>query len=300
MIKTYSKVKKANAVNNSSVFRKQIVKSLKFLFGLKEYERFVMHRFLLSRYRALPDFIIAGCQKGGSTSLFKYLEQNQEISTSFTKEVNFFNRSYGRGINFYKSYFPLKINNGRLIGESTPDYMDNPYVPKRIYKSLPNVKLIFVLRNPIHRAYSHYQMTRSFGIKFENLSFKEALERENERISEIEKKLSDPNFYNEDYCYYNYLKKGLYSKQLLLWKEYFPEDQLLILQSEELFENPSRVMSQTEDFLGVKTSQIQTFKAYNTRSYDKINNDDLCFLRDYYRKPNEELFEIIGKRFNWD
>ena len=127
-------------------------------------DRFI--RNLSRNYRLLPDFLIIGYQKCGTTSLYNYLAQHTNIAPAGRKETHYFSISYWRGINWYKSYFPTiftkkkkggKTNGKFITGEASPQYIYHTYSLDRIQKTLPNVKLILLLRNPIDRAYSAYQ-----------------------------------------------------------------------------------------------------------------------------------------------
>ena len=151
--------------------------------------------------RVLPDFIVIGCQKCATTSLYDYLIQHPNISSATEKEIHFFDSNYNVGITWYRSFFPTvfskqfsKLRKEKFVtGEASPMYIFNPIVSKRILSILPNVKLIAILRNPIDRAYSHYNMQVKNG--YETLSFEEAIKNEEKRImGEREKEEQDENY----------------------------------------------------------------------------------------------------------
>lgn len=268
---------------------------------LKPYQRIIRHRQILSAFRSEPTFIIVGTQKGGTTSLFQYLKQHPDVATSYTKETHFFNRAYHQGISYYKAFFPFKYKTrGKEIGESSPDYIDNPYVPERIAKHYPNIKLIFLFRNPSTRAYSHYKMTCTFPDANENLPFEEAIFKEDERLKDIRSKMqTDNDFYDLKYCYFNYLSKGHYADQLKIWKKHFKDEQMLILRSEDLFENPESVYEVVLDFLKLKQIKLKSPKKYNSREYSEMSPEILSTLNNYYKAYNEEFYQLIRKRY-WD
>ena len=152
----------------------------------------------------LPDFLIIGAARSGTTSLYQYLTEHPSIIPGVGKEIYFFDKKFKKGINWYKSFFPTKfsmaiIKNKQktkcITGEATPRYLHYPHAPKRIFEFLPKIKLIVLLRNPIDRAYSHYQMEVSSGN--EELSFEESIEKEEERTKGIMEKMQcDENFYS--------------------------------------------------------------------------------------------------------
>ena len=129
--------------------------------------------------RQPPDFIIIGVQKGGTTSLNRYIRTHRDIGMSITGEVNFFSWRYIQGLEWYLAHFPLR-GEVPIVGVCSPSYLLHPRVPERVRDALPHVKLIALLRNPVDRAYSHYQMSFRKGI--EPLSFEEAIAAEPERL----------------------------------------------------------------------------------------------------------------------
>src|SRR5690242_6983741 len=166
-----------------------------------------LYRGLTSSIRLLPDFLIIGTQRGGTTSLYHYLEAHPCIGPSTTKEIHFFDRRVNKGIAWYRGHFPTRIEkyyverlHGRafITGEASPSYLFHPHVPRRIAKVLPHTKLIILLRNPIDRAYCQYYHSLELG--YETLSFEEAIQGEEERTArEREKMLKDEGY--ESYAY---------------------------------------------------------------------------------------------------
>ncbi|HEV2894458.1 MAG TPA: sulfotransferase, partial [Actinomycetota bacterium] len=141
--------------------------------------------------RLLPDYLIIGAQRAGTTSLHRYLIQHPGVRTTLrTKGVHFFDTAYGRGMSWYASRFPTKLTAWYVArrhgvelrtGEASPYYLFHPHVPARVAEHLPQVRLIALLRDPVGRAYSHYQHEVARG--FETLSFEEAIEAEPARLA---------------------------------------------------------------------------------------------------------------------
>ena len=129
--------------------------------------------------RILPSFLIIGAQRAGTTSLFRYLLAHPDVAGPsggdaavwWVKETHFFDEKYSKGLDWYRSFFPLDATRQRrrkrghdlLAGEATPYYMFHPAVPARAAATLPDVRLIALLRDPVERAYSHYQMMSRTG-----------------------------------------------------------------------------------------------------------------------------------------
>ena len=125
----------------------------------------------------LPTFIICGTQRGGTTTLYHYLKEHPQICMSEKKEVHYFDLNYHKSLQWYESHFKDCQNKKvKTIGEASPFYMYLREVPERIDETLPDVKLIFILRNPVDRAYSHYWHEVKLGVEY--LPFEEAIKRE--------------------------------------------------------------------------------------------------------------------------
>ena len=123
-------------------------------------------------WRSLPDFIILGAARCGTTTMYDLITSHPTIKPALRKEIGYFSTHYDFGTPWYKSNFPLSRDNV-ITGEATPRYLPDPKVPPRMAKLLPNTKLIILLRNPVDRAYSYYNMRRSQG--YDKMSFEESL-----------------------------------------------------------------------------------------------------------------------------
>jgi len=187
----------------------------------------------------LPNFIIGGAQKSGTTALRIYLTQHTEVYM-VNKEIHFFDNdeNYKKGIEWYEKFFD-GWKGEKAVGEKTPEYLYDERVPERLYKVLPNVKLIFVFRNPVDRAYSHYWHNMRSGQ--ETLSFEKALEKEEKRIKNPEcKKI------------HSYKDKGIYILQIKRYAEFFPKSQMLFILAENLKENREETLRKVLEFLEVE------------------------------------------------
>lgn len=255
-------------------------------------------RIITSPCRRLPDFIIFGCARSGTVALNRYLNQHPNISMASRKEVHFFNKNihHNQGQYWYRSFFPMKIFSKKLIvGESTPDYIYNPDVAKRIKKILPHVKLIVVLRNPIDRAYSHYQyMVRT---KRENISFEDAIESEQDRIKDEKIK---GIFDGDNYRAYSYLDRGVYIEQFQNWLNSFPKEQILIIKNENLEEKTESTLNEVFNFLGVEQKTILDTSKFNVGKYPTMKNETRLKLISFFKESNEKLEKFLGMKFDWD
>jgi hypothetical protein len=259
------------------------------------------YRELTAPMRGLPSVLIIGTQKGGTTSLFNYLVQHPDVLPPLGKEVHYFDFHYASGLNWYRGRFPYshRLRDGALTIDATPYYMMHPLAPQRAAQLLPDVKLVALLRNPIDRAFSHYQHEVRGGR--ESLSFAEALEREAERLAGEEERLrSDSQYYSWNHRRYAYTRRGLYLEQLRRWVQYFPRSQLLVLQSEWLFRDPPAASAEVYRFLGLRAYRLRKYETFLSGNYERGMPPELrAKLAKYFEPYNRELFEWLGEEFDW-
>lgn len=250
-----------------------------------------------------PNFYIIGVEKGGTSSLFGYLSEHPFINKPVTKEINFFNKYYFRGKNWYKVNFPFvfsRIFNQHVItGEASVRYFDYPHTIKRIKEFTPNAKFIALLRNPVERAFSEFSSTSRFGN--EKLTFREAINIEKERTDpEFEKMLKDESYYHENYFRFGYLRRGIYADTLKNWFDNFPKERFLILKSEDFFENPSKYYNKTLDFLDLPNWEIDEYKIWRKVNTSKLDFEMRQELKEFFKPHNKKLYSLIGKNFDWE
>jgi len=164
---------------------------------------------------------------------------------------------------------------------------------------LPHVKLIAILRNPIDRAYSHYQHGVRRGR--EHLSFEDSIQQETDRLQEeTEKLLQIDNYKSFNHFHFSYLSRGRYVEQLKRWWQYFPKEQLLLIKSEDFFEHPTAVIKKVLIFLGISDLnwEVQSKKRYQKADYGKMNSSTRQYLSEYFAPYNQELYELTGLRFD--
>ena len=251
--------------------------------------------------RSVPDFIVAGAMKSGTTSLFYYLQQHPHVIPSIIKQVRYFDGgrdpardNFTRGLNWYRSHFPLRTTLKRsrsITGEASPMTMFHPLAAHRIKEAIPDVKLIFSLRDPVERAISHYGHALRFGE--ETLSLEEALAAEAER-------LASASAYS--FVRHSYVARGMYARQLRTYLDLFPREQLLIVPFEDVESDPRAAMRGIYCFLSIAdhSSELDIKVRNRGNKHIDVAPETRARLRDLFRQPNSELFDLIGERFNWD
>jgi len=256
----------------------------------------------------LPNYLIIGAAKCGTSSLHEYLMQHPCVGKVLTKQLHFFDRYFERGPNWYKVCLPFTwkkfyveqfLKKNFATGEATAHYINHPLAPKRVQEILPNVKIIVMLRNPIDRAYSHYQM--EFNNKNEELSFEDAIVEEPKRIEGEKEKLErDTSYFSKNYPHRAYLDGSKYVEQLEKWLEYFPLEQFYFISTEDFNNNTSKIYHDTLVYLDLPKHDLLEYKKLRERKYVKMNPDTRKKLSEYFKPYNERLYSLIGKNFNWE
>jgi hypothetical protein len=269
-------------------------------------------RITTSPIRMMPDFIIIGAMRGGTTSLYSYMTDHPNIGPAYRKEIHFFDVQYRKGAAWYQAQFPSivqkyyteRVQKQRFItGESSPYYLFYPHAAKRIAKALPHVKLIVLLRNPVTRAYSHYYHEVAGG--HEKLTFEEAIAREEERIGQERGKIAcDEAYVSFSHRHFSYLARGIYVEQLKMWMNYFPREQFLILKSEDFYADPASGLKQTLEFMGLSTMGMKESKdEYEQLNITKPPKMEAALrkrLSAYFEPHNAQLYEYLGVNYGWD
>jgi hypothetical protein len=175
---------------------------------------------------ALPEFVIIGAQRSGTTSLYRHLADHPDVRVATGKELQFLSLHHGRGVRWYRAHFPVRPPSVRSF-EASPYYLFHPDAPGRAAAVLPQARFVAVLRDPVERAYSHYLHSRRQGV--EPLSFADALLAEPERLA--------AGRIRE----YSYVARGRYAEQLARWRRHVPAARLLVVRTEEVADDPARV-----------------------------------------------------------
>jgi Sulfotransferase domain len=241
-----------------------------------------------SENHVLPDYLIIGASKTGTSFLHRALRQHPAVYGG-AGEVHFFDWNYGRGVEWYRRRFPkeawrnsvLRSRGAFVTGEKTPNYLFDSAVPERVRRVLPDAKLIVLLRDPVDRAFSHFQHQRRRGA--EPLSFERAM------ASELAAS-GRPR---------NYLARGLYAQQLERWLRLFPPRQFHIIQSELMFADPGEVTCDVHRFLGLEPIPPHSVQPLNAGDYAPMRATLRARLRDFYAPELERLSELLPDAPSW-
>lgn len=266
-------------------------------------------RSLRRRAHLPPRFVIIGTQRGGTTSLYNYLTAHPRVAGTKRREVHFFDLNYQRGFDWYLQQFPpawrgkaVTLRHREVVtGESSPYYLFHPWVPQRLRAALPSAKLIVLLRNPVDRAFSHYQLMRKKGR--ETLTFADAIAAEPERLhAHAEAMERDPHHHSPAHFDHSYLARGVYADQLQRWLEAFPREQLHVIKSEDLYRDPQVICTETLRFLDPKLVddyQANGYERFNSTAADELPKSLRVRLEDYFRPHNERLCGMLKRNLQW-
>ena len=262
--------------------------------------------------RVLPDFVIIGAMKAGTTSLYAYLYKHPLVHRARRKEVHYFDNNTARGMRWYRAHFPTRWEMLRadvaawrrgqrrtITGEASPYYLFHPHAASRCARALPAARVIAMLRDPAERAFSHFQHNARQGI--ETLSFEDALRAEPERtLDDMERMRSDPEFASVRVQHFTYAARGAYWWQLERWLEEYPRDRVLVIKSESFFADPACEYARTLGFLGLPGADGIPFSVHNDGGeYEPMSAATRERLREGFREDNRRLGLLLGEPAWW-
>ncbi len=254
--------------------------------------------------RLRPDFVIAGAQRAGTTSLYRYLVQHPDVgAVRLGKGVHYFDTNATASMGWYRAHFPIDPDRVPLwkgphtVGEGSPYYMFHPAAPGRIKAALPDARVIVVLRDPIERA--HSQWAHESARQFETLDFAAALRAEEGRLEGEEARLlADPAATSFSHQHHSYASRGQYATQIQrLWNTFGP-DRVLALSAASMFADPHTAYTRTLEFLGLPR-HTAVYEVHNARSYPPIDDDATRFLDARLAESNERLVDMLGTDFDF-
>lgn len=267
--------------------------------------------------RPLPEFLVIGAKRGGSTSFYFDLIEHPSIVRLYpppvpllkpvaTKGVHYFDSEFGHGTRWYRSYFPTTATRavvarrtGRAItGEASPYYLFHPAAAARAHALVPQTRLIAILRDPVLRTYSHWKERRRQSA--EDLDFLDALAAEPERLAgERERLLADPGYQSYPWEQQSYATQSLYAQALRPWIDLFGRDRLFVAASEDYYADPNAVLRACHEFLGLPPRSTATGQVRNAAAGQPLPENLRRALTERFAGPNEELEQLLGQRFPW-
>jgi hypothetical protein len=236
-----------------------------------------------SEVGALPDFVVIGPERSGTSFFYRLLAQHPHVQPAAKKELHFFDLLFDEGIEWYRRWFPApRLMDGRrtITGEATPTYIFHSLVPERIAKVIPQARLVALLRNPVDRTYSAYHhRARNRG---ESRSFEEVIEAD----------LADGAV--------GLLSEGTYVDHLVRWSEFLGKEQLLVLKSENLFEHTLETLRLVFAFLDLPYWEPdEAWGSGKQGRYEEMDPVTRSRLEEYFEPHNRRLYEYLGVDLGW-
>src|SRR5215469_2198240 len=258
-------------------------------------------------HRLEPGFIMIGVQRCGTTSLFRALAAHpQLIQPLFHKGINYFDLNYYRGAEWYRSHFPMAEIARRKVArygsptafEASGYYLYHPFAIERLADDFPGIKLVTMIRNPVHRAFSAYKHEYARG--FERESFERALELEDERLTgEIERMRDDPAYESLEHRHHSYRHRGQYAEQFERAFALFPAERIHIIDSGTFFRQPAEEYRQLLEFLGLREFELTGFAQHNARSGTPMEARTRQMLEEHYAPHDERLAKLLDRPLSW-
>lgn len=252
------------------------------------------------RRRALPSIVIVGAQKAGTTQLYANLVRHPQLFGGTRKELHYFSKHSRWPRAWYQSRFPLQSHLDSVSGiclEASPSYMPSAKAIRRMHVLLPNSLVIAVLRDPVARAFSHYQHEKTR--RRETRSFPIAVDESLQQNSRFTPEFGGATSAG-DQPLTNYVARGYYALQLESIFEFYPRERVVIIDSADLFADTNAVCQAIFKRIGLDPIEIRSEKIYN-RGYYRETIDPVAAqrLREHYLPYDELLCELLGRRFGW-
>ena len=271
-----------------------------------------------SGLRPPPDFLVIGAKRGGTTSFYYDLLEHPGVVPLFpppflglkseaTKGVHYFDTQFLRGERWYRSYMPTSATRRRVsakhgldavAGEASPFYLFHPAAAARAHATVPEARIIALLRDPVTRTHSHWKERRRNGM--EALDFLEALDAEESRISgERERLLNDPSYISYSWEQESYAAQSRYVESLRPWVELFGRDRVFVAASEDYYARPDDVLGDVHEFLGLPRRATATGMVRNAAAGAALDSDLSAELNRRFADSNRALVQLLGQSFPW-
>lgn len=250
----------------------------------------------MTRSTRNPDFIICGAPRAGTTWLVEALERHPGIHMAkpIVPEPKFFHVDdlYAKGMQYYRDTFFANIPENVVAGEKDTYYLENRDTPGRIHAHLPDVKLIFILREPGVRAWSNYLWSKMHGHETKSFTKALLLEEERERNLPEELRFVRPHAY---------ASRGLYADQLQQYVDLFPKENLCVLNFNDIVLKPSELIAKVHEFIGVgiRPQDGESLGVINMAKGEDahMTRQDRQWLDEFFDAPNARLGQMLGPNF---
>ena len=245
--------------------------------------------------RPLPDFLILGAQKAGTTALYAYLREHPAVTGPGVEGGELLRPPLPARAALVPRQLPaLGRARGAAVGEASPSYLFHPLAPERVRAAIPGARLVALAAEPGRPRALPLQHEVALGR--ETLSFEGALEAEEERlVGEVERLTSDPAYFSHAWWNHTYASRGLYAEQLERWLEVFPREQLLVLSPTSSAADPAATYSRVLDFLGAALHGLASYPRIFEREYEPMAPATRERLEAFFVEPDRRLADVLGR-----
>jgi hypothetical protein len=251
--------------------------------------------------REYPSYFIVGAKRAGTTSLDEYVVDHPMVLRGMVeKGCRYYDVNYDRGPAWFRSHLPLardidrlqrELGERPLFGESSPYYAFHPDAPARIASDVPDARLIFVLRDPVERAWSHYRYEVARG--FERLAPEEALAAESPRLAQA----GDAGRFA--HRHYSYVGRSRYGEQVRRLWEHFPRDNVLLVSSHDVFAAPEAVMARVFAHVGLPAHSQASYKAHKALQPQSVPEAFRAIVSAAVSDDEADLFASVPELTPW-
>lgn len=244
-----------------------------------------------------PFFIVGGAPRAATTWIYYSLDRHPGLymAKPVAPEPKFFlvDNQYREGLDHYRRTWFADVPKGCLAGEKSTNYLESAKAAQRIRENLPDIRLIFILREPCARAYSNYLWSSHNGYEAEE--FKSALDLEYKR----EKDLPEQYRFSRPHAYFS---RGLYARLLETYFHLFPRENIFCLNYDHIVVSPGDTLARVHSFLGVPTrpwdaSGLGRINQIKEEEKQMMPEDVRNMLHERYAEANRELAALLGPEF---
>lgn len=276
---------------------------------------------LVPKQNVKVSLFVVGAQKAGTSALHDYLIKHPSVTGGIIKELNYFNHSekYAQGTQWYHDQFkaPLFYKPKKIYIDSTPQYLSTADVAQKIYDYNPKAKIVILLREPVSRAYSAWNMYKQFSElsveRKEGLIYRHVSDNDKNKFNDLINQTPFPSF--DDYInkelidgsltnhYPQIIKRGIYADQIKPYIDVFGLDNVLVFESNYFKINKAKVTNKVLEAVGLTPLTIapSNLKSVHSRSYEnpmsKFTEDK---MKVFYKPHNERLLNLINQKFDWE
>ena len=262
-------------------------------------------------HRRGPELLVVGAKRGGTTSLWKYLDSHPGILPTFPraeqiKGTYYFDEEWHRGDRWYRSHFPTDRQRAKaaqhlgyepVTFEASPYYLFHPHAPARAHQTVPDALVVALLRDPVERAFSHYKERRNHT---EPLSFAEALAAEDERTAgEEARMLADPTVISPAHRHQTYVAQSCYAPMLERWIAAFGREQVLVSAAEDFYADPQAFCDQITDRLGIPRHDLGDPEPFNSEPSADMDPEVRRQLQATLRPDIDAVEYLLGRPMPW-